>query len=70
MKSGSQEVQTARRNAPARWGSDPIADLLQAPGLPFVALAPGASCRGLHDSLVNHVGGSPALLHELPHAQR
>jgi hypothetical protein len=62
MKSGSHEVQTARRNAAARWGSDPI--------LLYVPLAPGANRRGLHDSLVNHVGGSPALLHELPHAQR
>jgi thiamine pyrophosphate-dependent acetolactate synthase large subunit-like protein len=38
------------------WGSDAIARLLQALELPYVALNPGASFRGLHDSLVNYVG--------------
>jgi thiamine pyrophosphate-dependent acetolactate synthase large subunit-like protein len=38
------------------WGSDAIAHLLQALDLPFVALNPGASFRGLHDSLVNYGG--------------
>jgi len=45
--------------SPAReevWGSDAIARLLQALDLPYVALNPGASFRGLHDSLVNHIG--------------
>jgi thiamine pyrophosphate-dependent acetolactate synthase large subunit-like protein len=38
------------------WASDAIADLLRALGLPYVCLNPGASFRGLHDSLVNHLG--------------
>jgi thiamine pyrophosphate-dependent acetolactate synthase large subunit-like protein len=38
------------------WGSDAIARMLHALELPYVALNPGASFRGLHDSLVNHVG--------------
>jgi len=38
------------------WGSDVVASLLRGLGLPFVALTPGASFRGLHDSLVNHLG--------------
>ena len=38
------------------WGSDAIARMLQALELPYVALNPGASFRGLHDSLVNCVG--------------
>jgi len=38
------------------WGSDAIARLLHALELPYVALNPGASFRGLHDSLVNDVG--------------
>lgn len=42
-------------NAPA-FGSDAIADVLRALELPFVALNPGASYRGLHDSLVNYLG--------------
>src|SRR5438067_2888919 len=38
------------------WGSDAIARMLQALELPYVALNPGASFRGLHDSLVNYAG--------------
>ena len=40
----------------AVWGSDVIADLLRELGIPYVLLNPGASFRGLHDSLVNHLG--------------
>jgi thiamine pyrophosphate-dependent acetolactate synthase large subunit-like protein len=39
-----------------RWGSDYLADLLRHIGLEYVALNPGASYRGLHDSLVNYLG--------------
>jgi thiamine pyrophosphate-dependent acetolactate synthase large subunit-like protein len=46
-----------------RWGSDLFADLLRALGVEFVALTPGASFRGLHDSLVNHLGNArPSML--------
>lgn len=38
------------------WGSDHLASLLRHVGLEYVALNPGASYRGLHDSLVNHLG--------------
>lgn len=38
------------------WGSDAVADLLRALDIPYVALNPGASYRGLHDSLVNRLG--------------
>jgi thiamine pyrophosphate-dependent acetolactate synthase large subunit-like protein len=38
------------------WGSDAIADVLRALDIPYVLLNPGASFRGLHDSLVNHLG--------------
>ncbi len=38
------------------WGSDAIADMLRAMDIPYVLLNPGASFRGLHDSLVNHLG--------------
>ena len=33
-----------------------IADVLRALRLPYVCLVPGASFRGLHDSVVNHLG--------------
>jgi thiamine pyrophosphate-dependent acetolactate synthase large subunit-like protein len=47
----------------AGWGSDPIAALLRALDLEFIALTPGASFRGLHDSLVNFLGNTrPQLL--------
>src|SRR3954467_6194997 len=38
------------------WGSDAAALMLREVGLPYVALNPGASYRGLHDSLVNLLG--------------
>ena len=38
------------------WGSDVIADMMRQLDLPYVALNPGASYRGLHDSLVNRLG--------------
>ena len=40
----------------ALFGSDPIAETLRDLGIPWIALNPGASFRGLHDSLVNHLG--------------
>ena len=40
------------------WGSDAIAAVLRALDLPYVALNPGASYRGLHDSLVNYLGNT------------
>src|SRR4051794_32217001 len=49
-------------NAPA-FGSDVIADTLRALEIPYIALNPGASYRGLHDSLVNYLGNcSPQML--------
>lgn len=38
------------------WGSDIVAALLRDLGVPYVALVPGSSFRGLHDSLVNFLG--------------
>ncbi|MFI4903286.1 MAG: thiamine pyrophosphate-binding protein [Burkholderiales bacterium] len=62
------EISPVERPQPAtpattRWGSDLITDLLRALDVEFVALTPGASFRGLHDSLVNHLGNArPAML--------
>jgi acetolactate synthase-1/2/3 large subunit len=50
------------RNASAVYGSDLVVDLLQAFDVPYVSLNPGASFRGLHDSLVNYSGGRPGML--------
>ena len=38
------------------WGSDAIAAMLRELGIPYLALTPGASYRGLHDSIVNYLG--------------
>jgi thiamine pyrophosphate-dependent acetolactate synthase large subunit-like protein len=39
-----------------QFGSDVVAQTLRELGLPYIALNPGASFRGLHDSLVNFLG--------------
>ena len=45
------------------WGSDAIALMLRELDIPYLALNPGASYRGLHDSIVNHLGNaSPQML--------
>jgi thiamine pyrophosphate-dependent acetolactate synthase large subunit-like protein len=44
--------------SPRLWGSDAIAAMLRALDLPYVALNPGSSYRGLHDSLVNYLGNT------------
>jgi thiamine pyrophosphate-dependent acetolactate synthase large subunit-like protein len=45
------------------WGSDALAELLGRLGLRYIALVPGSSYRGLHDSLVNYNGNrDPQLL--------
>jgi len=40
------------------FGSDVIADALRSLDIPYIALTPGASYRGLHDSIVNYLGNS------------
>lgn len=50
-------------NRPGAWGSDIIADALREQGIPYACLVPGASFRGLHDSIVNRLGNrDPRLL--------
>ena len=45
------------------WGSDVAAQMLRRLDIPWIALNPGASYRGLHDSLVNHLGNErPGIL--------
>src|SRR5579863_7653180 len=44
-------------NAPG-FGSDVVADTLRALDIPYIAVTPGASYRGLHDSIVNYLGNT------------
>ena len=50
------------------WGSDVAAQMLRRLGSPIVSLNLGACYRGLHDSIVNHLGneqpGVSLCLHE------
>ncbi len=50
----------------AAYGSDLVVDLLKLYGIEYVSLNPGASFRGLHDSLVNYGGNKPEII-ECPH---
>ncbi len=45
----------AGANTPG-FGSDVVAETLRALEIPYIALTPGASYRGLHDSIVNYLG--------------
>ena len=45
------------------WGSDAVAAMLRELDIPYIALNPGASYRGLHDSIVNYLGNrSPQMI--------
>ncbi|MGA8706516.1 MAG: thiamine pyrophosphate-binding protein [Steroidobacteraceae bacterium] len=57
-------------SGPPFFGSDAIAALLRSTQVPFIAINPGASFRGLHDSIVNFLGNrTPQLLLTLHEAQ-
>lgn len=60
---GPHPEQPAANPGPAAFGSDVVAETLRALDIPFIALNPGASFRGFHDSLVNHLGNrAPQML--------
>ena len=44
------------------WQSDVIVDLIQRYGFEYIAINPGASFRGLHDSLINYGQNDPPML--------
>src|SRR5262245_24250455 len=50
-------------NAQMEWVSDVMAEMIRRLDLKYVAMNPGASYRGLHDSLVNYLGNrNPQML--------
>ncbi|HWO72924.1 MAG TPA: thiamine pyrophosphate-binding protein, partial [Dehalococcoidia bacterium] len=55
-------LQAAGTASRAEFGSDLLIELMQQLEIPYVALNPGASFRGIHDSLVNFAGGKPELV--------
>ncbi|MFC1814804.1 thiamine pyrophosphate-binding protein [Thermodesulfobacteriota bacterium] len=42
----------------ARYGSDVMADMLRILDIKYAAINPGSTYRGLHDSIVNHLGNN------------
>jgi acetolactate synthase-1/2/3 large subunit len=46
----------------AGWQSDVIVDLIKRYKFPYITMNPGASFRGLHDSLVNYGNNEPPML--------
>jgi len=48
--------------AQQRFGSDVVVDLLRGFGIEYAALNPGATYRGLHDSIVNYGGNKPEMI--------
>lgn len=54
----SQEIDRPANlgNPQMKWGSDVIAQAIANLDIPYIALVPGASYRGLHDSIVNYLG--------------
>lgn len=58
-----RDVPVASLPSTESWGSDTIAETLRSLDIPYVLLNPGSSFRGIHDSLVNHLGNAkPQLL--------
>jgi acetolactate synthase-1/2/3 large subunit len=53
----------------AEFGSDYIVEIMQALGIEYVAFNPGATFRGLHDSIVNFQGGSGIQAVECTHEE-
>ena len=58
-----------KRLTPRRYGSDFIVDLLRQYGIPYAAFNPGASFRGIHDSLVNYLGNQKPEFLECMHEE-
>ena len=51
------------RESAEYWGSDAFAAILRELDIPYISLNPGASYRGLHDSIVNYLGNrAPQML--------
>ena len=57
------------RVTPRRYGSDFIVDILRQYGIPYAAFNPGASFRGIHDSLINYLGNKKPEFLECMHEE-
>jgi len=63
VRANRVERPSLQTETPLAWKSDIAAEMLRSLGIEFVALNPGASYRGFHDSLVNYLGNdSPQMI--------
>jgi len=62
VKSATRASKYAVSPTRDRWASDVIVDLMHMYDLPHAALNPGASYRGLHDSIVNYGQNRPTMM--------
>jgi acetolactate synthase I/II/III large subunit len=65
----SKQADSATQGEVAEWGSDIVVDLMKAYGIEYVALNPGASNRGVEDSIVNYGGNRKPELIECLHEE-
>ncbi|HXV49991.1 MAG TPA: hypothetical protein VEB61_14385, partial [Candidatus Binatia bacterium] len=63
IKAASRQSKNSRIDKPEgvgkaqmKWGSDVVAEVTRQLDLKYIALVPGASYRGFHDSIVNYLG--------------
>jgi thiamine pyrophosphate-dependent acetolactate synthase large subunit-like protein len=73
-KAAADNTAAIERPLPSRpggklFGSDVIAQTLRDLDIPYIALNPGASYRGLHDSLVNYLGNERPQMLLCPHEE-
>lgn len=62
-------IDADKRSTPRRYGSDFLVDLLRQYGIPYAAFNPGASFRGIHDSLINYLGNDKPEFLECMHEE-
>ncbi len=62
-------VQKTNRLTERRYGSDFIVDILRQYRIPYAAFNPGASFRGIHDSLINYLGNQAPQFLECMHEE-
>ena len=62
IKSATRKSKYPTMPTKERWASDVIVDLMHAYDLPHASLNPGASYRGLHDSIVNYGQNRPTMM--------
>lgn len=58
---GAEKIEQSESPS-GKWISDVIVDLMKQYGLPYITHNPGASYRGLHDSIVNYGNNDPEML--------